>query len=265
MKLKIGDKVKLKDLKGSVLGFTVGDVCTITDKSIGIHEFEIEREDGLVGFADSSSLKLVEKCDCKHKCSRKKKFNVGDIVIANEKANDEYNITKEGWKGVIVSINELFDDSFFARGFGNENSSLNAEYFCANATECFDVVKKFGKEELLELPIGTKIITDSDTHSTYIKVNADNTFISTEHDVYLDEENIDEDLNIYDVDEEFGTKIVRIETPEYKTLVNVDWKENKEDKKEDKEDENKVQEIKEILEDLLKELEKREKRNKEEE
>ena len=37
------------------------------------------------------------------------KFKIGDIVVGNKLANDEYSITKEGWVGRVVDIAGAYD------------------------------------------------------------------------------------------------------------------------------------------------------------
>jgi len=69
------------------------------------------------------------------------------------------------------------------------------------------------KNELFELPIGTKITTDSEEYNVFVK-NDENSFINEQEDI-LECYDIKDNLLIND--EDYGTKIIKIEVPTYKT------------------------------------------------
>lgn len=69
------------------------------------------------------------------------------------------------------------------------------------------------KDELLEMPIGTKITTDNDEHNVFIKV-AEDEFRNDDCYVLLDGD-INDDLTINDKD--LGTRIIKVEVPTYET------------------------------------------------
>lgn len=67
-------------------------------------------------------------------------FMVGDLVVANEKANNYYSVTREGWTGRIVEI--------------DSNGMLAIEgkgYFWDLDPECFDLVEEISQDELMPL------------------------------------------------------------------------------------------------------------------
>ena len=72
--------------------------------------------------------------------------------------------------------------------------------------------KKPTKDELLKLPIGTKITTDNDVNNVFIKICED-TFVNDNTSLY--DYNINDNLTIND--EVLGTKIIKVEVPTYET------------------------------------------------
>jgi hypothetical protein len=59
------------------------------------------------------------------------KFEVGDLIIGNEKANGKYGVTEEGWEG-IVTESENDNGIFNAKSNDSEEEtfeSLEAKYF----------------------------------------------------------------------------------------------------------------------------------------
>ena len=64
------------------------------------------------------------------------KFKVGDKVIANEKANNRYGITKQGWIGIVKEVNE-FDNIFRAIGEKDPESDYG---YCGLSFDCFDLL-----------------------------------------------------------------------------------------------------------------------------
>lgn len=64
----------------------------------------------------------------------KHKFKVGDRVIGNDAANEKYAITKSGWIGEVLSVDE--DGEFAAKGKGVFNQS---SVFSCLSESCFDL------------------------------------------------------------------------------------------------------------------------------
>lgn len=64
------------------------------------------------------------------------KFKVGDKIIGNEKANDRYDITKQGWIGIVKEVNE-FDNVFRAIGEKDPESDYG---YCGLRFDCFDLL-----------------------------------------------------------------------------------------------------------------------------
>lgn len=92
------------------------------------------------------------------------------------------------------------------------DKSNNTWYFKENEIEL--ITKKPTKEELLEMPLGTKITTNKDKYNIFIKVDKDE-FKNDDGDTLCDYE-INEDLTIED--EYYGTKIIEVEVPTYETV-----------------------------------------------
>ena len=78
--------------------------------------------------------------------------------------------------------------------------------------------RKLTLEELEEMPVGTKITTDRDNDNVFIKIENDNLeFYSIEDNDNLSRYDIEDDLSINE--EDYGTKIIKIEIPkEYVTV-----------------------------------------------
>lgn len=82
----------------------------------------------------------------------------------------------------------------------------------------FEKIEKPTKEELLSMPVGTKITTDLAENNVFVKYS-DNNFRNRES-LYLSGKNdINADLTINDKD--CGTKIVKIEEPKYETIYDA--------------------------------------------
>ncbi len=82
----------------------------------------------------------------------------------------------------------------------------------------FEKVEKPTKEELLSMPVGTKITTDLAENNVFVKYS-DNNFRNRQS-LYLSGKNdINADLTIND--EDCGTKIIKVEEPKYETIYDV--------------------------------------------
>lgn len=89
------------------------------------------------------------------------------------------------------------------------------EYGFAWTDEMFECIEKPSREDFLKMPVGTKIITDKGKELVY-----DGECFSDKDDVIIDTM-IDDDLNLIYDDMDYGTKIIEILEPEYRTI----WKE----------------------------------------
>lgn len=97
----------------------------------------------------------------------------------------------------------------------NEKIYTIKEYGFAWTDEMFECIEKPSREDFLEMPVGTKIITDKGKELVY-----DGECFSDKDDVIIDTM-IDDDLNLIYDDMDYGTKIIEILEPEYRTI----WKE----------------------------------------
>lgn len=97
----------------------------------------------------------------------------------------------------------------------NEKIYTIKEYGFAWTDEMFECIEKPSREDLLKMPVGTKIITDKGKELVY-----DGECFSDKDDVIMDTM-IDDDLNLIYDDMDYGTKIIEILEPEYRTI----WKE----------------------------------------
>lgn len=57
-----------------------------------------------------------------------RKFDVGDIVVGNTRANERYSITQRGWVGRVVDTHECTFDAIDLKD-GTKYTSLECEYF----------------------------------------------------------------------------------------------------------------------------------------
>ena len=131
------------------------------------------------------------------------KFRVGDKV----------KVIKEGThcqkKGDIVEILRIEDKSYYWECPYNGRWYLKEDevsYF------------KLTKEELIKMSVGTVITTNAEDEEYQKWIKIDNGYFVNidDSDYYLDTYDINEDLTI-DSDDDYGTRITKIEEPEYTT------------------------------------------------
>ena len=141
------------------------------------------------------------------------KYKVGDRVRVRSdlKAVDSYKIygvgtnkEMERMAGKIVTIDSVGSDCYKVKECNYVWTDKMFEGYAGKIT----------KEELFNMPIGTKIITDKGKEFVF-----DEEFFTNE-DALIYDYNIDDSLNLID-DSYYGTKIVKVLEPEYKTV----WKE----------------------------------------
>lgn len=97
MKFKIGDRVRITSQGGGKCtrhNFGIGEVVEIKDSPDCNGDYWCKDERGVGQYVNRSCFEPVKE----------RKFKVGDKVIGNEKADEEYCITTQGWIGEVVEI-----------------------------------------------------------------------------------------------------------------------------------------------------------------
>ena len=144
------------------------------------------------------------------------KYKAGDKVRIRrdlKEGNDfglYVNDEMEKLAGNIIKIREAYDDSYRFRGS------------CYAWTDDMFVNIVMTKAELMDMPLGTKIITNSGT--ALIKTDTD--IFESEEGLCLCDYGINDDLTI--TYSKFGTRIVKIKEPVYSTIYEYVEEEAKE-------------------------------------
>ena len=141
-------------------------------------------------------------------------FIVGDIIKG--KKDNGYKWTEERMtKAKVLNVNgpkmqiEILEheESYYV-GCRESVDNTYTKFELVNA-------KKVTRKELLDMPIGTKIITNAKTNNEYVYDGE--SFCSKKGCIV--EYDIEDDLTLDFCDEEeYGTKIVKIEEPKYSTI-----------------------------------------------
>lgn len=147
------------------------------------------------------------------------KFKVGDKVRIKSKEELEdikdftcsLNEKMKEFAGDIAEISKIgkdFRDKEYARVKENDWSwDLRA----------FEILK-VTKQELLDMPIGTKITTNAENEDYRIATKVRKDAFEFLEDMYtLNDYEINDDLTL-DIDLDYGTKIIKIEKPTYETV-----------------------------------------------
>lgn len=143
------------------------------------------------------------------------KYKVGDRVRVRSdlKEIDDYRVYGIGTNsemvrmaGKVVTISHVGSSSYRIEEYGYLWTDEMFEGYAG----------KPSREDLLKMPVGTKIITDKGKELVY-----DGECFSDKDDVIMDTM-IDDDLNLIYDDMDYGTKIIEILKPEYRTV----WKES---------------------------------------
>lgn len=165
-KFKVGDKVKCTRTGSGAENAEIGDVGKIIYIADDMRlcclvEFEAERSCYHNGngrgkpnhcyFCSENMLELVDE-------ERKFKFEIGDKVIGNEKAN-KYGVTIKGWTGSVVKIDEPRE-----RICVNENSRRKDGFWVE--ADCFDLVESKKKSPDIKDKADKIIITVNGTETT---------------------------------------------------------------------------------------------------
>lgn len=93
------------------------------------------------------------------------------------------------------------------------NKNGDIRWFCEDEID-FLIHKKPTKEELLKMPVGTKITTNRDYDNIFVKISDD--VFKNNYDECIWDVDIEKDLSINEP--YYGTKIIKIEVPTYETL-----------------------------------------------
>lgn len=140
-------------------------------------------------------------------------FKVGDKVRVKknlkdiEKFKHGYMPDMESFEGKIVTIKGVYAEE----GVTIEED-IHHYYWDFRAFE--PINKKTTKEELLKMPIGTKITTNKDEDNIFVKIS--DCVFENNNDECVWDTDIEEDLSITDI--ECGDKIIKIEVPTYETV-----------------------------------------------
>lgn len=154
------------------------------------------------------------------------KFKVGDKVRVKknlkdiEKFSHGYMPNMESFEGKIVTIEYVTEEWVMIE---------EDTHHCDWDFRAFEPInKKPTKEELLEMPMGTKITTDAKEDNVFVKTDngiygtiddredIETAFYNEAGDEMVDDE-INDDLSL-DEDLTYGTKIIKIEVPTYETV-----------------------------------------------
>lgn len=147
------------------------------------------------------------------------KFKKGDIIKGTK--DNDYSIANEYmYKAEVLRVEA---DSMKIKILEHKNKYMIGEtYDVENNDDRFTKITKITKQDLLDMPLGTKIITDKKGHNVFIKVE-EGEFDNDDGEIIRDYY-INDDLTLDDTD--YGNKINRIEEPMYKIVYeNNDVKE----------------------------------------
>lgn len=148
------------------------------------------------------------------------KYKIGDKVRVKRelKEGDDFDIyvseEMAKYAGKIVTIAKE------TKCYGNNTRyEIKEDRFWNWTEDMFEDSIKPTKEELLKMPIGTIIKTDSEKHNIFVKVG-ENDFCNDDTD-HIEDCNIGDDLKL---DVYFANEIVEIQEPAYTTLYKKDTK-----------------------------------------
>ncbi len=146
------------------------------------------------------------------------KFKVGDIIKGLPENGYGWT-TEKMTKAEVISVREKSREMKIKVLDHIDKSHIKSEVWVNNDSSKFRLVcsKKPTKGELLSMPIGTKITTDLKENNVFTKYS--NEYFRNINCDCLANYDIDEDLTIND--EAYGTKIIKIEQPEYDTIYDT--------------------------------------------
>lgn len=142
------------------------------------------------------------------------KFKVGDRIKGK---NNSYGITDERMlEGEVIELND--SNNMKVKVIRHKDNYYQGNtHWVENSDDKFALISamKITKQKLLDMPIGTKIITDAKENNEYVYDG--DSFI--DENGCIDDYDINEDLTLDTYDEEtYGTRIIKIEEPEYTTI-----------------------------------------------
>ena len=146
------------------------------------------------------------------------KFKVGDIIKGK---HNQYGVTDERMtEGEVIKI--INNNAMRVKVLKHEDVDyVGGEWNVTNSDKEFELVycKKPTKQELSDMPVGTKIYTDAEDkdYQEWIKTSKYD-FYNGENDETLYEDDINNDLTLDVYDDDYGTKIIKIEKPTYETI-----------------------------------------------
>ncbi len=152
-------------------------------------------------------------------------FKVGDIIKG--KKDNGYDFTNENMtKAKVIETNKEYMKIEIIEH--KNKCNIISIYAVDNSSDRFEIVEyqKPTKKELLAMPVGTKITTADNKDNEFIYNN--NRFINSKGDsIYTYEIMEDLTLQAGSVDI-YGSKIIKIEKPQYTTIYEEKQKEIKE-------------------------------------
>jgi hypothetical protein len=140
-------------------------------------------------------------------------FKVGDKVRVKKNLKDiagfshGYMPDMESFEGKIVTIRSVYAEEWVTIEEDTHRYSWDFRAF-------EPINNKPTKEELLQMPIGTRITTNRDADNIFVKISDD--AFENNYDECVWDTDIEEDLSITDI--EYGDKIIKIEVPTYETV-----------------------------------------------
>lgn len=144
------------------------------------------------------------------------KFKIGDKVKHKKYGYGKVvKILFDG--GVRVQYDKVHLDLHSACGECPPNTAWNYDKTDLSELELVST-KESTKQELLDMPAGTKIYTDAEDEDCQVWIKTlDNAFTNTEN-YSIEEDEINDDLTLDAYDDDWGTKIIKIEKPTYETI-----------------------------------------------
>lgn len=141
------------------------------------------------------------------------KFKVGDIIKGRK--DNGYGYTEERMtKAKVLSV---YGDRMEIKILEHKDAFYIGRMIEVDNTHTkFELVsgKKVTKKELFTMPVGTKITTDAEKDNEYFYTGK----VFEGKDYRLKEYEINEDLTLNAEDEDNGTRIIKIEVPEYSII-----------------------------------------------
>lgn len=140
-------------------------------------------------------------------------FKNGDFIKG--KINNPYSVTnKKMEKGVVLNAEEGKSMKIKILEHRDE-SQIGNTYYVSNTFKCFELLsREVTKKELLDMPLGTKIIVDSLEDNVYVKISPKK--FKSENGCTIDDYEIENDLTFNN--KYCKTRIIKIEEPIYKPV-----------------------------------------------